>query len=124
MEGPEKIAAVAEELAKNVGERTLSAPVSYFRILKKMIEIANEDTIAISKNELREHLTGEAATSEEDFTFALRFWSRLGRCIWVEDEPELPVVVDVERASKIFGHVICSGDQKTLDDLGIPLSYN
>ena len=118
MEAEEKIAVLAEYLAKRVEDRALSAPGSYFRVLEKISEIAEEGTMTISMEELGSRLEGAIPKVQEDLPFALRFWHRLGRCIWIEERPELPLVVDVERASKLFGQVICSGDQQVLDELG------
>ena len=116
MEGEEKIKALAEELEHRVGQRTLSAPVSYFQALEKMSELAL-DRITIPFEELHELLV-EAGIPKYNVRFALRFWHRLGRCIWLEKHHKLPVVINVEKASRIFGHVICSGDRQALRELG------
>ena len=120
MEGEDKIAALADYLANHVGQRTLSAPGSYFRVLEKITEIAMEGTIMLSFEDLQKRFEAATTKVQEDLPFALRFWHRLGRCIWVEDRPEVPVVVDVEKASKIFGQIICSIDKDVLFELGMP----
>ena len=82
-------------------------------------DLVLQGTMTISMEDLQNHFEGETTKVKEDLPFALRFWHRLGRCIWVEEQPELPLVVDVEFASHIFGQVICSSDQQVLDELGI-----
>ena len=76
------------------------------------------DRITIPFRELHELLV-EAGIPKYNVRFALRFWHRLGRCIWLEKHYTLPVVIDVEEASRIFGHVICSGDRRALRELGL-----
>ena len=120
MEAPEKIAQVAKDLAERVGIERLSAPRSYYRVLEIMANLAKRQLMT-AKGTLEAACVRdpELVNAEHfDLTFALRFWHRLGRCIWLEDHPELPVVVNMEGASVIFGQVLCSSSPETLAELG------
>ena len=119
VEGPERIAELAKDLSERVGVERLAAPQSYYRVLEIMADIATRK-LTIAKDDLEARCLNEPELAEAehfDLTFALRFWHRLGRCIWLENRPELPVVVNVEDASAIFGQVLCSASPEVLDEL-------
>ena len=112
---------MAKDLAERVGIERLSAPRSYYHVLEILAKIAKHQ-LTIPQNELEAACmkNAELANAEHfNLTFALRFWHRLGRCIWLENRPDLPVIVNMEGASVIFGQVLCSSSPKTLDELGI-----
>ena len=112
---------MAKDLAERLCIERLLAPRSYYRVLEIMAKIAKQHlTIPMNELEATCKKDAELANAEHfDLTFALRFWHRLGRCIWLEDRPKLPVVVNMEGASVIFGQILCSSSLKTLEELGI-----
>ena len=123
MEGQERIAEVAKDLAERVGVERLAAPRSYYRVLEIMADIATRK-LTVGKHDLEARCLKEPELAEAEhfnLTFALRFWHRLGRCIWLEDRPELPVVVNMEGVSVIFGQILCSSSPNTLEELGMTL---
>ena len=119
MEGLERITELAKDLAARVGVERLAAPQSYYRVLEIMADIATRK-LTIAKDDLEARCLKEPELAEAEhfnLAFALRFWHRLGRCIWLESRPELPVVVNLEHASAVFGQVLCSASPKVLDEL-------
>ena len=126
VEAPDKIAQVAKDLADRVGIERLSAPRSYYRVLEIMANLAKRQ-LTMAKDELEAACMRDpklAGAKHFELTFALRFWHRLGRCIWLEDRADLPVVVNTEGASVIFGQVLCSASLETLKELGTTTTTN